>query len=362
MSVSLEKKREKLKREKPLVYEKVMKYDEKVKNQESIALIVLNYEYICNFKCEHCSSDGLMIKNAEDRRKANARKHLTPESVKHLCEEADELGLAHITISGGESLMYPDLDKVIEAINPKKYWISVDTNGWFLDEKRARHLKSIGLDKVNISLDNLSAEEHDSFRHKKGAYARVMRAIESAKKAGLSVLILTVVWKDRAESEEFLNFLKVMEEKEVEVYVSLAKPIGAWAGNLEQVCGDKEIEKLKEINGKHRFATRFFSDNGIDMGCISVKRSITITKYGDVMPCPYIQTSIGNIFDESLKDILNRGLKIKYFAYGEKHTCLAGNKDHEFVQKIMPKIWTSKEPVSYKKVFTAEDFVDGKMH
>lgn len=356
-------KRDKLKRDKPLVWEKVIKYDEKVRNGEPISLITLNYEYVCNFACEHCSSDGLMIKNSHDRKKANAREHLTPAKVKELCEQADAMGMAQIAISGGESLLYPDLDEVVAAINPEKWWIAIDTNGWFLDEKRAKHLKSIGVDKVQISLDSLDEKTHDEFRHAPGAYARVMRAIDAAKSAGLSVLIMTVATKKRVYEKEFEDFLKFCKEKEVLAYVSLAKPIGAWAGNLEEVCGDAEIEYVERLQDKYLFATRFSSDDyGIDMGCIAVKRGITITKYGDVMPCPYIQTSIGNIFKEPLKDIIYRGLKIKFFAYGTKHTCLSGNKDYVFVQKYMPKIWSSKEPVPYTEVFTAEDFVDGKMH
>lgn len=355
-------KREKLKECKPLVYNKVIQYEKRAKNKQAIPLIVLNYEYICNFKCQHCSSDGLMIKNSQDRKEANLQKHLTPESVKILFDQADRLGLAHVAISGGESLTYPDLDDVIKAIGPERFWIAIDTNGWFLDEKKAKHLKNIGVDKVQISLDSLNAQEHDEFRRQPGSHAKVMKAIDAAKVAGLSVLLLTVVWKDRAKSKEFIEYLEFAKNKNVSVYVSLAKPIGAWAGNLDQVCGDEEIAHIQALEKKYDLTTRFSAGYGLDLGCIAVKRSITITKYGDVMPCPYIQTSIGNIFDESLKDILDRGLKIKYFAYGEKHTCLSGNRDYEFVQKYMPKIWTHKKPVSYKEVFTAEDFIDRKMH
>ena len=81
-------KRERLKREKPAVYEKVIKYVEKVKRGESVALIVLNYEYTCNFACEHCCDENFKIKKSIER-KADTRKHLTPESVKELCRQGD---------------------------------------------------------------------------------------------------------------------------------------------------------------------------------------------------------------------------------------------------------------------------------
>ncbi len=47
--------REKLRKEKPLVYEKVIKFDEKVARGESIAILQVQYNYACNFRCNHCS-------------------------------------------------------------------------------------------------------------------------------------------------------------------------------------------------------------------------------------------------------------------------------------------------------------------
>lgn len=349
--------RNKLRNEKPRVLEKILAQPELVTQGKSVALIVLNYDYLCNFSCEHCSSDGLMIKTKKDRQAASLRRFLTPNDVKRLFDEADKLGLSHVAISGGEPLTYRDFDKVIEAIGPERFWIATDTNGWFLDIERARHLKAIGLDKVQISLDSFNKEEHDHFRNKKGSYNRIMRAIDAAKEADLQVLLLTTVTKQRVYSEEFINFLEFAKGKNVQVYVTLAKPIGAWAGNLDVVCGNAELEHLEVLAKKYGIATRFYGGYGLDIGCIAVKRSITITKYGHVMPCPYIQTSIGNIFEEPLETILERGLDLRHFSYGEKRTCISGNKDHEFVQKYMPKIWTSKEPVPYQAVFDEHDFV-----
>jgi len=350
--------RDNLRLNKPKVLDKILKQDEMIKQGKSVALITLNYEYICNFHCEHCSSDGLMIKNKKDRLQAQARRHLTPSSVKTLFDDLDRIGLSNVAISGGEPLSYKDFDQVIEAIGPDRFWIATDTNGWYLDYKKAKHLKDIGVDKVQISIDSFIEDEHDTFRVKKGSYKRCLQAIDASIEAGLSVLLLTCVTKQRVYSDEFVNFLEFATKKNVPTYVTLAKPIGAWAGNLLSVCGDKEIKYLEELAKKYKILTRFWGGYGVDLGCIAVKRGITITKYGHVMPCPYIQTSIGNIFDEDIEVILERGLDIKHFSYGEKRTCISGNKDHIFLKDIMPKIWTHKEPVPFNEVFTENDFVD----
>ena len=78
----------------------------------------------------------------------------------------------------------------------------------------------------------------------------------------------------------------------------------------------------------------------------------------------YGSQKILGISEEPLERILERGLDLRHFSIGTKRTCISGNKDHEFVQKYMPKIWTSKEPVPFDQVFDEKDFEDtskGKM-
>ncbi|MFB3918643.1 MAG: radical SAM/SPASM domain-containing protein [Candidatus Velamenicoccus archaeovorus] len=351
-------KREKLKKEKPAVYEKVIKYVDKVRRGESIALIVLNYDYTCNFSCRHCCAESFKAKSQAGAARV-AERCLTPDTVREICRQGDALGLANIVISGGEPLTYKDFDKVVEAIDPRRWYIAFDTNGWFLDEEKARHVKSIGVDKVQISLDSIDPEAHDRFRNQPGSYARVMRAIDASLAAGLQVILLTTAWKERVWTDEFIRFLEFSQSRGIGTYVTYAKPVGVWEGNLDVLCGNEELKHIEELEKKYELFTRLTPGYGIDLGCISVKRSITITKFGDVMPCPYIYVSLGNIFDETLKDILARGLRIKHFAYGEKHTCLAGNKDYSFIETYMTKMFGKKGAVSYKEVFTAVDFIDG---
>ena len=56
-------KRNLLKKEKPYVHKKIMKYDEKIKKGESIAIIQFQYDYTCNFTCDHCSIKRFQGKN-----------------------------------------------------------------------------------------------------------------------------------------------------------------------------------------------------------------------------------------------------------------------------------------------------------
>ena len=156
-----------LKSHKPRVYEKMMKFPEKIANGESIAIIQFQYDYLCNFDCEHCCIDKFYVPKSWE--KASGRRKFELEDVRRLSKEADEMGLANFVITGGEPLLLKEYDQLVEAIDPSKFYLVTDSNGWFLDKKRAKHLKEIGVDKVQLSLDGADAESHDTFRRSSGS-------------------------------------------------------------------------------------------------------------------------------------------------------------------------------------------------
>ena len=155
--------RERARARKPYVISKTEKYPEKLARGESCAMIQLQYRYGCNIECQHCSISGF-----QGRRPPGA-KFLTPEKVRAIYDEADALGHAQTTISGGEPLIFKDLFKVIEAIGPERFFIQIDTNGWYLDAAKAKALYDAGVDKMQVSLDSFVASEHDEFRRAPGA-------------------------------------------------------------------------------------------------------------------------------------------------------------------------------------------------
>lgn len=339
-------KRNQLKREKPYVYEKILRYDEKVKRGESIAILQFQYDYTCNFHCEHCS-----IKRFQGKEEKRA---FTIADVRELSRQADEMGLAHIVITGGEPLVFPDFDDLVAAIDPQKFYITSDTNGWHLDAKKARHLKSIGVDKIQLSLDSLNAEEHDAFRRKKGSHERALRAIDAALDAGLNIIIQTVVSKQRVHSREFIDFLEFGKAKGIGIFVTFAKPVGAWEGNFDALVDRNDMNYLRELEKHYNVFTHLTPGYGLDLGCIAVKRMVSITKYGDVLPCPYIHASLGNFFEEPLRDIIARGMNIKHF--GEYvGTCLVA-EDRAFIDKyIVRGVYGKPLPVPSRELFGEED-------
>jgi MoaA/NifB/PqqE/SkfB family radical SAM enzyme len=341
-----ESKRDALRETKPRVYEKLQRYIEKFNRKESIAIIQFQYDYACNFSCEHCAV-------ARMERKP---RHFALDDVRELSRQGDELGLANFVITGGEPLVFKDLDALIDAIDPQKWYLVMDTNGWALDHGKARYLKAKGVDKIQLSLDSIHPEKHDEFRKHRESFDRAVNAVDAAVDAGLNIILSTVATRQNVRSQDFIDLLEFAKGKGIGTFVTLAKPVGKWEGNFDALCSKEDIAYIDELGKKYSVFTHLTPSFGLDIGCIAVKRMISVTKYGDVMPCPYIHTAIGNFFEEPLADIINRGLNNKFF--GERiGTCIAA-VSRPFIEKYMAKSYGRNLPIPYDEMFSEEDFID----
>ena len=293
---------------KPRVYEKAQ--------ANGMRIVRIEPSYICNLHCKHCCVREFQSKQGRS---------MTIQDIQSISMQADELGFAQFVISGGEPLIYPNFDEIVKAIDPQKFYITTDTNGWCLDWKRAKHLKSIGVDKVQVSIDSLDRETHDKFRGREGSWELAINAIRNCKQVGLRVIVQTVIDKHRVHSQELIDFIEYFNAWNVPVCVLYAKPVGAWKDNLDVVVTQDDINYVEGLATKYKLFSHL-----TDGYCIAMRRMINITKFGDLNPCPVMQEySIGNIFNEQLKDIVARGT----IEFGERvPTCMMAT-DRDYVQR-----------------------------
>ncbi|MBF0385202.1 MAG: radical SAM protein [Candidatus Omnitrophica bacterium] len=339
-------KREKLRREKPAVYDKVIKIAERHQQGIATPIIDIAYNYACNLKCLHCTAARFTKK---DRK-------LTPPDLKKLSDEAHSLGFCQFCVSGGEPLIFKDLEEVIAALQPDKFHLTMSTNGHFLNKEKARHLKAIGMDKLKISLDDFDEKLHNENRNNSGAYQKAMDAFFNAKEAGLSVVIQTVVTHQNCQTDRLIQMAKFAQDNGFTVDVLIARATGEWEGKHEVLIDESDAEFLRKAHDQYPVLHRdTFPSYGINKGCGCVDSTLHVTQYGDVTPCVYIPISIGNIFEESLGAIIKRGQSIKCF---QKYSslCLSG-EDRDFINKYMSKSYGKPLPIHWTDAFNEDDFI-----
>ena len=309
-----ESKRDLQKRLRPRVYEKIMEYNKNMVDGSISPILRLKINRsLCNMKCEHCCEEPYMTRDLKKKTgAADPRKQMDLDDYKALSEKADKYGIFRFVITGGEALLDKNLGDIVNALDPYKHLIVLDTNGWFFDEEKAKWFAGIGGYKAQISLDSFYAEEHDSFRNTKGAHERAVRALKAAKNAGLELLLSTCLVKGRVFSEEFKLLMDFCESNEIPLYVSLAKPVGSARGHDEWVCDKNDVDQLKELESKHNIFTHMTPSYGQPGKCITVKGINTVNHDGEIMPCPYMDMSIGNVLTESFEEIFDRGMRNKW--------------------------------------------------
>lgn len=337
-------KREKLRREKPLVYEKIIKLAEMEKQGLPTSRIDIGYNYACNLKCKHCMANSFQKKE----------RSLTPADMRRIAEQADALGWCQFNISGGEPLILKNFDEVLEALMPERFHIGISTNGYFLTAEKARHLKSIGLDKVMISLDSIDEGMHNANRARDGAYEKAIDAIWNARNAGLDTIIQHVITHQNARTENTVKLAKFAQENGFSLDLVIAKAIGQWEGRHDVLIDKEDAAFLRELNKTYPAARRdVFPAFGMRGGCGVLKKCFHISQFGDVFPCVFMHITIGNIFEDSLKTIVDRGMTIKYFR-NFSPVCLSG-EDRGFIDKYMSGFYKKPLPVDYREIFTDED-------
>jgi MoaA/NifB/PqqE/SkfB family radical SAM enzyme len=339
--------REKLRREKPRVYEKILQYDERMARGQSVAIVDICYDYACNMSCVHCCNMRFAKKDRE----------LTIDDLKDFSRQADELGLAQVNVSGGEPLVFKNLDEIVAAIDPVRFHISISTNGLLLTEERAKHLKSIGVDKLKISIDSIDEAVYLETRRQSGAYDKAVKSLFIARDAGLQVSVQTVISHQTARTKATELLAQFCQENGFNFDIMIAKAIGKWEGKEDVLLDEADAEHLVELRKQYSLVQRdvFPTYGSTCGGCVAVLKTLHLTKYGDILPCGFIHISIGNIFDEPLRDIIERGFKIKFFRTRQP-ICLAG-EDRSFIKNYMSKFYGKPLPVHWSEVFGEEDFV-----
>ena len=84
------------------------------------------------------------------------------------------------------------------------------------------------------------------------------------------------------------------------------------------------------------------------IGC-NAGNILYITPWGDVLPCPFIHIKLGNIYEQSLPEIVDYTFSIPEFS-GFSDKCLAG-EDREFVSRYMSGKMSTKDPVDARTLF-----------
>lgn len=223
----------------------------------------------CNFACPYCRPEEITPEAVNNL--------LTVEEWMTILEAFHRLGVKAVRLTGGEPLLYPYLDQLLESIKDRGWFqdISMTTNASLLG-MRAKHLQDLGLDRVNISLDSLDPVLFAQAVGKEGQMEAVLAGIEAAMEAGFkSVKINTVLvraWSDQevasllAYIEKWPVIWRFIEYMPFQGDTFKGPSFEEWMDQLARVVGTP----LEEVQGVGGFgpASYYRLPSGKIIGCI----------------------------------------------------------------------------------------------
>ena len=294
--------------------------------------------------CAHCYADTF-----------SESKPIDLKDLEQPLLELYEMGVFHYVLQGGEPLEDPErLESIISMIYPDETYVTLVSNGWNMTKDNIQWLKKMQVDKIAFSLDSGIEDEHDKNR-KKGSYNRIIDAIDQVLKEGLLVSISTVVSHDSLHSIGFKKCYEFARDKSIRLDIQIAMPVGKWDGKTDCLITEKDAEYIKNLqrnspilsDGKSMVKRDIFI--GEKDYCHAGTEFLAISSDGQLLPCNFLQFSLGKINDNSIERMRNDLLKSRWFK-GDHPVCLCG-EDKEFINSYILPYTISKKPLDAHECF-----------
>lgn len=148
----------------------------------------------CPLACPYCSNPLALDERAGE---------LDTATWARVFVEAAALGVLQVHLSGGEPMSRRDAVEITAAAHDAGLYTNLITSGIGLDAKRLERLREVGLDHVQVSIQDVIPESADRIAGYQGAHARKLAVARAVVEAGLALTINAVVHRaniDRLEA------------------------------------------------------------------------------------------------------------------------------------------------------------------
>ena len=202
------------------------------------------------------------------------KKDLSPED----CFQAvDECGAPMVSIPGGEPLMHPQIDKIVEGLVARKKYIYLCTNALLLKEKLPLFKPSKYLS-FSVHMDG-QKEHHDFSVCREGGYELALDGIRAAVKAGFRVTTNTTLF-DGADPNSVRKFFDEMMDVGVESMMVSPGYSYDKAPDQKHFMGRARIRRMFRAMLSNRKKTWRFNQSPLFLEYLMGKRNYKCTPWG----------------------------------------------------------------------------------
>ena len=276
-------------------------------NQHLLFSVLVELTYRCNLNCFFCYND-LGLQGTE----------LSRGQYRALFEDLAEMQVFNLVLTGGEPLAHPDFFDLGRHARDLRFMVRVKSNGHALARPLAKRLKEeVDPFLVEVSLHGSAASTHDRQTRVPGSFDQLMRNLEGMADLGLRLRINSTL--TRWNENEIEGMFAIAERFGLPIHIDpIVTPRDDGDTSPLQVAPSREgVARLFRL--QHERSQRDQSvavgrqaDDALppnpsssqsDKHCGAGSSGLAIDPFGNVYPCVQWRRPIGNLHQESIRDL-----------------------------------------------------------
>ena len=260
----------------------------------------IEFNQSCNFKCIYCYALD----------SAKRPDELTQDEFVDVIQQARDLGARKIIILGGEPMLYPHIMEMIRFIKTLDMEIELFTNGANITLPVAQELFSNGVRAV-LKMNTFDESLQDTLSGHKGSYIQIQEALKNLKLAGYPsqenpLGVSSIICQQNIH--ELPRLWQWLRDQNILPYFEIMTPQGgAREHNMLEVDSQTLEKFFREISAIDRTRYDIHWDPKpplVGGECLRHQYSCAVNSEGNVQSCVGITIPLGNVRQQSLKEIL----------------------------------------------------------
>ncbi|MHA1785855.1 MAG: radical SAM protein [Candidatus Helarchaeota archaeon] len=162
--------------------------------EPSLRNLLVHVTTACNLKCIHCYVDK------------NESIHLKTSVFSEILRNYDEMQGLKVMITGGEPLLHPNFNELIEELSNYQFRKILFTNSLLINEEKLDFLND-KIEEIQISIDG--TKSHDLFRNREKSFDATIEKIKMIKNYDFTISISTMIHeKNLSEMNDLQDILR----------------------------------------------------------------------------------------------------------------------------------------------------------
>lgn len=266
----------------------------------------------CNEKCLHCYIPQEQRSNGDFVKLADAKRYIN---------QAKELGIWELTITGGEPFLHPQINEILKYAREKDVIIVILSNLTVLNDSHIDVLKEIYPSHIQVSLYSLNPEIHDAVTRVKGSHKKTMAAIEKCNQNDIPLQVnCPIIETNKNDYKKVLRWVRAKGMKANADFNIMAQTDFKLSNMKNALSFENAKTVYKDMVRNDAYLLNDYKNNLSNNNaikpdknkhvCGAAYNTLHISSQGKVYPCANWQSfELGDFKNESLKDIYLKGKK-----------------------------------------------------